>query len=321
MRNIKIARKWAYLLAGLLALAPSLPSAAQAAAWKPSPDSVTLEALDLSPTEREWLDYRRAAENKLKVAIRARPDTYEKMPDGSVRGFDWFLLNEFAGTLGVGIDLKVETTIDAFFAKDGRVPKDISSPSASYTYTPDLLEKVDLYVSQFGVTAWRQRLMTMIPLVPTRNQLAGRKGEDIGSFSDLDGKRFAVIKDSIQQHNLTDMAAKKGIHLQFVYGKDETELYRLVASKEADYLLDASVIFAKNARFLKGMSLSPYPEEVMMTAWCVKKQDVVLSSILSKFIVTAQKTGIFGRLWTEDYGMDFQSYVNAVLASPTSRLK
>ncbi|HUX36444.1 MAG TPA: transporter substrate-binding domain-containing protein [Rectinemataceae bacterium] len=309
------------LLALACATIIAAPLAAAGPAWKPSPDSVSLAALGLSPAELAWVEARRSSTGTIKAAIRERPDTYEPQPDGSARGFDWLLLREFAGTLGLDIDLTIEQTIDSFFTRNGTVPRDISATGSNYSYTPDLLKKVDLYVSQFGLIPWRQKLMTMIPLVPTRDQLAGRLGEEIRSFSDLDGKRFAVIKDSIQEHSLADMAKARGIRLDFVYGEDETALYRLVVGKEADYLLDASVIFAKNARFLKGMSLSPYPEDVVMTAWCVKKDDRALASILTKFVAAAQRSGLFGRLWTEDYGMDFSTYVNAVLASPETPLK
>jgi len=308
-------------LALVALLGTPLRLAAQERSWKPSPDSVSLGALDLSPEESAWIETRREAGGRLRVAIRERPDTYEPTPGGEARGFDWSLLREFAGTLGLDIDLTVETEIDAFFARNGSVPADISSPDSNYSYTPDLLKKVDLYVNQFGMIPWRQRLMTMIPLFPTRNQLAGRKGEEVASFADLDGRRFAVIKDSIQQHTLADLAAARGIRLEFVYGNDETDLYRLVAAGRADYLLDASVIFAKNAKYLRGMSLSPFPEDVVMTAWCVKKDDTILASILTKFVAASQKSGIFGRLWSADFGMDFGAYVNAVLSSPSTPLK
>jgi ABC-type amino acid transport substrate-binding protein len=163
--------------------------------------------------------------------------------------------------------------------------------------------------------------MTMVPLFPTRSQLAGRKGEEIHSLKDLDGKRFAVIKDSIQHRNLTNLAASEKIKLNFVYGRDEEELFKMVVKREADYLLDASVIFAKFSSLFKEMSLSPYPEDLVMTGWCVKKGDVALSSILAKFVAASQKSGIFGRLWTENYGMDFTAYVGAVLASPDTPVK
>lgn len=318
-RRLILSASLGALLLGGATGAPAGP--AGPGGWRPSADSVSLSALGLGPGEKAWLDRRRAGAGSLSVAIRERPDTYEVLPDGSIRGFDYLLLREFAGCLGLELDLRVEQTIDAFFTRDGVVPKDLSAAGSSYAYTPDLMKEVELYVSQFGVTPWRQRLVTMVPLVPTRNQLAGRKGETIRSFSDLDGKRFAVIKDSIQEHSLRDLSAARGIRLSFVYGKDETELYRLVTGKEADYLLDASVIFAKNARFLQGMSLSPFPEDVVMTAWCVRKDEGELASILGKFIAAAQRSGVFGRLWTEDYGMDFEAYVNAVISSPETPLK
>jgi len=309
------------LLVLLAALAAGLPLSAAPAPWSPSKDTVKLAELGLDAREKAWLEARTQSGGALKAAIRERLDCYEVAPDGSIKGFDYTLLREFAGTLGLRLDLRVEKTIDAFFSRNGVMPKDLGAPGTTYDFTPDILKSVDLVVGPFGIYPWRQSLMTMLPIYPTRNQLAGRKGEEIRTLKELNGKRIAVIKDSVQQTILTNMAAAEKIKIEFEPGVDESELYRLVAERKADYLLDASVIFAKNVKKLASLGLSPYPEDIVMTGWSVKKEDTVLASILGKFLAASQRNGLFGRLWTEDFQMDFNVYLGAVLSAPQTQNK
>jgi membrane-bound lytic murein transglycosylase MltF len=308
----------ATILFVLLVAAGTLPlgAAPAAAAWAPSPDSVRLADLGLGPEERAWLDSRLSTTGRLDAALVNSPDAYQVMPDGSIHGFDYLLVREFAGTLGLRLAAQPQDRIEPFFAKDGVMPKDLGAPGISYDYTPDLLKKVDLYASPFGISPWRQEMMVMVPLFPTRNQLAGRRGTEIRDLRELDGKRIAVIEDSYQQNILTNMANAQKIRLTFVFGKEEGDLFRLVSAGKADYLLDASVIFAKFSRQLGNLSISPYPEDIVMTGWGIKKSDTILASILAKFVVASQKRGIFGRLWGDSYGMDFPAYLGAVFSSP-----
>ncbi len=279
---------------------------------------VTLADLSLDQRELAWVAARKSGGEPVTAAMRIREDTYVPKPDGGADGFDYELLLAFGEALGLPVTIVDQTTIDAFFTRDGVMPKDLGAPGSEYGYTPDLLKTVDLYGGPFAVVPWRQRLMTMIPLFPTRSQLAGRIGEEISTVKDMDGKRIAVIKDSIQHRNLKSLAERANLSFGYVYASGETELFDLVADGKADYFLDGSVYFAKNSAKLTGISLSPFPEEVISTGWGVKKDDGKLVSILGKFMAASLRSGLFGSLWSKTFGMDFDAYIRAVLTTAES---
>jgi len=273
--------------------------------------------LGLSETEEAWVRSRIAGGAGLRAAVReGNAFAYVPQPDGSVKGFDHDLLVALANSLGLGFELTVVKDIGGFFTKDGVTPPDLGE--ADYDYTPDLLKRVDLYANPFGVTPWRQRLMRMLTVYPIRNQLAGRRGEEVAAIGGLDRKRFAVIRDSVQQKTLEDFAGKRGLHFSFVYGANEDELFDLVRKGKADYILDGSVVFALNVDKLSDFGLSPFFSELQGVAWAVRKDDDVFAGIVSRFLDASRTSGLLPALWQKTFRMDYESYVSAMMATEDS---
>lgn len=270
--------------------------------------------LDLPPEAAAWLAERRAKGGGLRAAVREGGSfSYIPQPDGSVQGFDWDLLVTLSHSIGLPLDLAVEKTIADFFTRDGVMPEDLGK--ADYTYTPDLLKKVDVYANPWGVTPWRERMMRMVTIYPIRNQLAGRKGEEVTSIKQLDGKRFALVKDSVQQKTLEDFAKANAVKLDFVFDENEDRLYDLVRRREADYVLDGSVIFALNIDKIADFGLSPFFSDFQGVAWAVRKDDKAFASLLETFFESGRQSGLLPALWTKTFKMDFTAYINAMTAA------
>jgi len=273
--------------------------------------------LELSEAEEAWVRSRLSGGTGLRAAVReGNSFAYVPQPDGSVRGFDHDLLVALANSLGLGFELTVVKDIGGFFTKDGVVPSDLGE--ADYDYTPDLLKRVDLYANPFGVTPWRQRMMRMLTIYPIRNQLAGRRGEEVTAIGGLDRKRFAVIQDSVQQKTLEDFAGKRGLRFSFVYGANEDGLFDLVRKGKADYILDGSVVFALNVDKLSDFGLSPFFSELQGVAWAVRKDDEVFAGIVSRFLDASRTSGLLPALWQKTFRMDYESYVSAMMATGES---
>ena len=268
--------------------------------------------LDLSDGEEAWVRSRLSGGQGLRAAVReGNAFAYVPQPDGSVKGFDYDLLVALANSLGLRFELTVVKDIGGFFTKDGVTPPDLGE--ADYDYTPDLLKRVDLYANPFGVTPWRQRLMRMLTIYPIRNQLAGRRGEEVSAINGLDHKRFAVVKDSVQQKTLEDFAAKRGLHFAFEYGANEDGLFDLVRKGKADYILDGSVVFALNVEKLSDFGLSPFFSELQGVAWAVRKDDDVFAGIATRFLEASRNSGLLPALWQKTFHMDYESYVTAMM--------
>lgn len=301
----------------LFSCAPRPSQAPEPPAAPPTRAELTLSGLAPEPVAAEWLEARKAAGGAFRVAMRERADSYMPQADGSVKGFDYELVAEFCRVTGLELEVSVQRTIEAFFTLEGAMPADLGQ-GGDYSFTPDLLEKVDCYAGPFGITEWRKALADWVPLWPTRNVLAGRKGEEIDGVRDLDGKRFAVIEDSIQEKSLSTLAAAEGISISFVYGLDEETLFGLVETGGADYVLDASVVMAKSRQRHPALTLSPFPEPVITIGWAVKKDDAGLASLLAAFVRASQGNGFFAERWAATFLMDFGDYLDAVLATAGS---
>ncbi|HTX71326.1 MAG TPA: transporter substrate-binding domain-containing protein [Rectinemataceae bacterium] len=276
--------------------------------------------LALNPSQRTWLARRRGEGGKLTAAVReGGMYAYVPQPDGHILGFDFDLVVTLANSLGLRLNLNVQKDVKSFFTHDGVMPADLGM--RDYDYTPDLLKHVDVYANPMGVTPWRERLMKMITIYPIRNQLAGRKGEELKSIRDLDGKRFAVIKDSVQQKTLQEFAEKNNLHLSFVYDRSEDGLFRLVRAGKADYILDGSVIFALKSEEIRDFGLSPFFSELQGVAWAVKKDDEVFASIVQSFFNASRDSGLLPALWSKTFKMDFTAYIDAMTAAAETGAK
>lgn len=274
--------------------------------------------LGLDAEQLAWLEARRAASGAFRAAIRIREDTYEPLPDGGASGFDYELARAFASSLGLRLELEVKTGIGEFFTLNGIQPADLSSNPA-YDFTPDLLQRVDAYVGPFGLTPWRQRLMRMIPLIPSRNQLLGRKGSVVRAAADLDGKRFGVVRDSLQHRELIDRSSKEGIALRFLFMDNDQDVLGYLERSEIDFLLDGSIFFAKHSSRLGDFELLPYASELILAGWGVKREDEALARLIGQFIESAQADGYFDLVFERSFGMPFSDYV-AVLSGTTELL-
>lgn len=291
--------------------APQLDGRSAAEAPRPPVAS----ELNLSPAAEAWLAAKRASGTPLRVALYLSRDTYEPDSSGGGSGFDYLLVKALTDCVGLSLEAVPQSSVQAFFTLNGVMPPDLGAPGTSYAYVPDLLSSVDLYALPLAVVPWRERLMDMVPVFPTRSQLAGRAGEEPKGLARLAGKTFAVIPHSFQHKTLRDLAAREGFSFSYRYAADERGLFELVRSGQADYLLDGSVYFAKMGNQMQGLSLSPFPGDIVSTGWGVKKSEPGLRELVAAYIAAAQRTGSFGELWASTYGMDFTSYLGALFAT------
>lgn len=280
-----------------------------------APRAPLASELGLSPAAEAWLAAKRASASPLRAALYLSRDTYEPDGSGGGSGFDYLLVKAMADCVGLNLEAVPQSSVQAFFTLNGAMPPDLGAPGTAYAYVPDLLSAVDLYALPLAVVPWRERLMDMVPVFPTRSQLAGRAGEEPKGLAGLAGKTFAVIPDSFQHKTLRDLAAKEGYSFSYRHAADERGLFELVRSGQADYLLDGSVYFAKMGEQMRGLSLSPFPGDIVSTGWGVKKSEPGLRELVAAYIAAAQRTGSFGELWASTYGMDFTSYLGALFAT------
>ncbi|MGL1891474.1 MAG: transporter substrate-binding domain-containing protein [Spirochaetaceae bacterium] len=273
-------------------------------------DGVELHDLDLTASETLWLDEKRKT-GKLTIATVNSKETYMVKEDGTVIGFDYNLINNLTQILGLQLDINLQEDITGFFAKDGIFDIDVTT-DPSIIYTPDLLNEVDIYVGPFSIVPWREKLMTMVPMMPMGQVLAGRVGEEIFDITELDGKRLAVLAGSYQETLILGLMDEKDFTVEFSYMDSTDDPLEFVKAGKADYLLDGAVYVAKGMNSLEEIVVSPVKIDLVTIGWAVRKDNWRLVTILEKYINKSLGNGSFGRLWKENNGVDFEYYLNLI---------
>ena len=300
---------WAAVLLSSCSPATPAPSAGNRPHVVPAEVPVVFSDLAPTPEETAWRQGRLSTETPLRAATIHVAGTFEEAPDGKRSGLDYEMVKDFARVLGLPLELTVPHDLTRFFSHNGVIPRDVET-NTSLTYTPDLLRTVDLYIGPFSVLPWRERLMTIVPLYPMQNFLAGRKGEEIRSVSQLNGKRLTVLKDSMQDNLLRNLASRENLTFQFRYSRPEDDLFAAVAEGKADYTLDGALFFAQNRAKMQGLSLSPFPSDPVRVGWCLKKDDTVLAGLVRKYLTKIQENGAFVRWFESAYGTSFSDYLS-----------
>lgn len=273
-------------------------------------EGVELHELELSDAEFEWLINKRST-GTLSIATINSQEVYQVNDDGSITGFDYKIANSFAQTLGLKLDINIQDDITGFFAKDGVFDPEVTT-NPNLVYSPNLLDKVDIYAGPFSIVPWREKLMTMIPMMPMGQILASRAGDEIKDFAELNGKRVAVLAGSYQETFIKNLMEEKGFSANFSYMQTTDEPLNFVKSGKADYLIDGAVYITKGMNNLEGMAVSPIKIDVVTVGWAVNKNNLILESILNKYINKMLSNGNFGRIWKETNGVDFEYYLNMI---------
>jgi len=299
-----------FLLVGSCSRAPAAPLPAP----RPVAPELTRDDLGLTNEESIWIATRKASGTPLRAATVHQTGAFEEAADGTRSGLDFEMVTDLARVLGLPLKIEVPHDLKSFFSRNGTIPPDVVT-NLSLVYTPDLLKTVDLYIGPFTVLPWRERLMTMVPIYPMQNFLAGLEGEEIRKVAQLGGKRLAIIKDSMQENLLRDLATKEGLSIRFEYVSPEVDLFALVANGRADYTLDGGLFFAQNRTKMRGLSLSPFPSEPVRVGWSLKKSDPALASIVRKYIAKVQENGQFSRWFEISNGTSFGDYLTMLATS------
>lgn len=256
----------------------------------------------------------------LKAATLAYPGSYELTEGGDVKGFSRRMLEALEDVLGVSVDVRPVDRFDDFFTLRGRVPEGVRTDS-SITYIPDILREVDLIAFELTDTAWRSRLMTIVPLVPTRILVVNRRGEEIRSFGGLQGKRIVVAENTSHQVFLEETAQRLDVELDIIplpFGEDRMAR---VADGRADCTVSDSQAVLREIPGNPDVNVSLALTGVLMNGWAVRGDNGVLASILEKFFTYAGESGILDEALREGYDLSLQQYYSLINYGKDQRLK
>lgn len=246
----------------------------------------------------------------ISVASEISYSVYEPQADGTIRGFHYHVLEEFSRLVDIRVNVLTVHWNDYFFKKGESIERVKTDPN--YTYTPELLDKVDLYVEGITALPWREQLFDIIKFVPSRQLLVIRKDERINNYADLNNKTCVMVKNTSMEFNLERTREKHHIQFDYIYVDDFDLMDQMVSQKKADFtVFDAVRAFVAVYEY-KNLTIGMPVSEIEMLGWGIHKKNTILKSIIGKYLNYAQTQGIFDKYWKQDYGITFVEFLKVL---------
>jgi membrane-bound lytic murein transglycosylase F len=196
------------------------------------------------------------------IAVTEKNATGYFLYRGEPTGFEYEMLKRFAAHLGVGLEIKVVTSLDSLFTCIINGEADIAA--SNLTITSERLDKVKFTSPIFKT---KQVLVQRIPKKAGENKL-------IKNLEDLNGKEIHVRRKSAFYSSLKKIQKDSKGKLEFVVTAEENnveQLIKKVSSGEINYTLaDKNVSFISKA-FFPNLDTKTEIGPPKKIAWAVNK--------------------------------------------------
>lgn len=247
----------------------------------------------------------------LKVATMGYIGSYEVGDDGCVRGLTCRLLQALGETFDIPVHVQLVENFDRFFTYRGEIPPDVKTDPA-VSYTPDILRQVDLVAFELTETAWRSKLMTIVPFIPTRVLVVNRRGEEVRSLGGLQGKKITVAENTSHEVIVEEMKQRLGLDFRIVPIPFDVNNRQYLKEGLSDCAVDESQAIIRHLAGEDELNISLALTGVEMNGWAVSKENDVLASILEKFFTYAEESGILDTAFREGYGISLERYYSLI---------
>jgi len=246
----------------------------------------------------------------LKVATKISSAIYQPHKDGSVTGFHYSVLKEFADLAKIELDIELVSWNDYFYKEGEDIEKVKVDPN--YSYVPTLIERVDLYLDGITRLAWREKMFDIVKFVPTRQMIVSRFDNKPTQASALNNKTCAMVKNSSMEENLKKIKRQNQIDFSCLYTEDFNAMDKMVSEGQADFtVFDSDRAFSAVATY-KNLTIAWPISEPQIMGWAINKKNRLLKGILDKYIKYAHESAILDKYWKRSYGVTFVEYMNVL---------
>lgn len=274
-----------------------------------SPTDIPLLSIKDTNWSSEERAYIKALNQKgsIKVATKISTAVYFPHKDGSISGFHYSVLKEFADLANIEIEIKLVTWNDYFYKEGADLDRVKVDPN--YSYVPTLIGQVDLYLDGITVLPWRNKMFNIIKYVPTRQMIVSRHDSRPQQISALDKMTYVMVSNTSMKGNLDKLKREHGINFSRINTDNFDSMDKMVSLGEADFTVyDSDRAFAALANYNNLTIAWPISEPQIM-GWAINKKNTVLQGILNKYIKYAQQNGILNKYWKRSYGVTFVEYL------------
>lgn len=271
--------------------------------------------LSLTKEEEDYLQEIMESET-LHVAMRNLQAVYHVEGD-DISGYHYKLIKYFADSLNVELIVSV-VDISNFFEIDGTVPSRVKE-DPDFSYSPDLLEEVDIYCDTLTPLPWREKLVKFVPFLPIREVIVHSNTTAIDTVEDLNKKTVAFQTDSSYGNTFKYLEEEFDFSFNYVHTNTSLEPFVLISSGEVDAtIVDSDKAIIETSNF-KNLEIGIPVTEVQLIGWAVKKDNDLMASVLEKYIDYMIESGKLNAYWTEVYDVPFKSYLSYLGALDLSK--
>ena len=151
--------------------------------------------------------------------------------------------------------------------------------------------------------------MIIEPIFPTKTMLITRKGNEVSDLKELSGKKIAISKSTSGYDALIAIEKKYSIDIEFLFIDDKTEVFRLIKNGDAFATCRDANIVMNILKDYPGLSISKPITEAEYLGWGINKNNLLLASILRKYIKYAKETDAFNPIWKKQYYINYYEYL------------
>lgn len=246
----------------------------------------------------------------IKVAIRPNKLTYNVEDDGSITGFHYEILKTFLDEHQLELEV-TECLFNDYFKIDGIIPENVET-DPSIVYTPDLFNEVDFCLSNLTILPWREKLMGFVHVIPSRELIVTRKGESINSLEELLDRKVSVALNTSHHVTLMRIQESLGQPLNLFIIDEYYDMVKIVSQGDADVtVFDSDRVFYE-MEIYNNIDVSMAVSDLQNLSWAVKKDNVLLASILQKHIDKLKADGTYNDIWKKYYGIDINDYLKII---------
>ena len=203
-----------------------------------------------------------------------------------------------------------------YFAKDGVTPDSAMQAKLESgelaPYTPDVLRNARIIVDGISYKPWREKLFKLIHTTPDKDLIVVRSGITVSSLSDLANYKIAVVPQTAYAATLRNIEEQLGVRFNYVNVADTAALAKTVSEGRADVTALGGITSLMEIKNYSNLNISiPLSQtEASWSNWAVRKDDLLMASILEKFFIYAKNQGIYDKEWMEAFGITFMQFIN-----------
>jgi len=261
--------------------------------------------IKFTETEKEYIEI---LENrgKLLVAMRQKTNVYDPQEDGQIKGFNYLLAKSFTDFLNIDLEVRI-VQFNEYFMLDGIVPIEAKEDD-SFSFTPDLINEVDIYCDSLTILPWREKLLQFIKTAPVRQLALTRPGEEINSIEEMADKTWIVPRNTSYETRAHEILTEYDMNPEVVYIDNSQDYAPFLWNEIGD------VTFRDSTRAIhdvveNGLSLCIPVSDIQYLGWAVRKDNEILASILQKYLDYANSSEVLNDIWYDDFNMTFFEYL------------